>query len=117
MYVAVGSASNVAEQMGPPPRDFVAFKQDHSPGSAWGREEWRANVLTYDPEGRNKEVYASGIRNCSGLAVQSGTGVVYCASNERDMAGLGIISAIMRTPDPAAEGGRISPAKLHLLMF
>ncbi|MBV8121711.1 MAG: PQQ-dependent sugar dehydrogenase, partial [Alphaproteobacteria bacterium] len=87
MYVAVGSASNVAEQMGPPPADFAAFEKAHSPGSAWDREEWRANVLTYDPEGKNKKVFASGVRNCSGLAVQPGTGVVYCATNERDLLG------------------------------
>jgi glucose/arabinose dehydrogenase len=87
MYVAVGSASNVAEQMGPPPADFAAFEKGHSPGSAWDREEWRANVLTYTPDGKDKKVFASGIRNCSGLAVQPGTGVVYCATNERDLLG------------------------------
>jgi glucose/arabinose dehydrogenase len=87
MYVAVGSASNVAEQMGPWPADFAAFVKSHSPGSAWDREEWRANVLTYDPDGKNKKVLASGVRNCSGLAVQPGTGVVYCATNERDLLG------------------------------
>jgi glucose/arabinose dehydrogenase len=87
MYVAVGSASNVAERMGPRPADFAEFERRHSPGSAWDREEWRANVLTYDPDGRNKEVFASGVRNCSGLAVQPGTGVVYCATNERDLLG------------------------------
>ena len=87
MYVAVGSASNVAELMGPRPADFAAFEKSHSPGSAWDREEWRANVLTYDPDGKNKRVFASGIRNCSGLAVQPGTGVVYCATNERDLLG------------------------------
>jgi glucose/arabinose dehydrogenase len=87
MYVAVGSASNVAEQMGPRPADFAAFEKSHSPGSAWDREEWRANVLTYDPDGKNKKVFASGVRNCSGLAVQPGTGVVYCATNERDLLG------------------------------
>jgi glucose/arabinose dehydrogenase len=87
MYVAVGSASNVAEQMGPPPADFAAFEKTHSPGSAWDREEWRANVLTYDPDGKNKKVFASGVRNCSGLAVQPGTGVVHCATNERDLLG------------------------------
>lgn len=43
MYVAVGSASNVAEQMGPRPADFAAFENSHAPGSAWDREEWRAN--------------------------------------------------------------------------
>jgi glucose/arabinose dehydrogenase len=87
MYVAVGSASNVAELMGPRPADFAAYQKSHSPGSAWGREEWRANVLAYDPDGKNKRVYASGIRNCSGLTVQPGTGVVYCATNERDLLG------------------------------
>jgi glucose/arabinose dehydrogenase len=87
MYVAVGSASNVAEQMGPPPADLAAFEKSHSPGSAWDREEWRANVLTYDPDGKNKKVFASGVRNCSGLTVQPGTGVVYCATNERDLLG------------------------------
>ena len=87
MYVAVGSASNAAEQMGPPPADLSAFERRHSIGSAWDDEEWRANVLTYDPEGRHKRVFASGIRNCSGLAVQPDTGVVYCAANERDLLG------------------------------
>jgi len=87
MYVAVGSASNVAEQMGPRPADFAAFEKTHSPGSAWDREEWRANVLTYDPDGKNKQVFASSVRNCSGLTVQPGTGVVYCATNERDLLG------------------------------
>jgi glucose/arabinose dehydrogenase len=87
MYVAVGSASNVAEQMGPRPADFAAFEKTHSPGSAWDREEWRANVLTYDPDGKNKQVFASGVRNCSGLTLQPGTGVVYCATNERDLLG------------------------------
>ena len=71
----------------PRPADFAAFEKTHSPGSAWDREEWRANVLTYDPDGKNKQVFASGVRNCSGLALQPGTGVVYCATNERDLLG------------------------------
>jgi glucose/arabinose dehydrogenase len=87
LYVAVGSASNVAEQMGPRPADFTAFEKAHSFGSAWDREEWRANVLAYDPDGKNKRVFASGLRNCSGLTVQPGTGVLYCATNERDLMG------------------------------
>src|SRR5271167_2568733 len=37
MYVAVGSASNVAEQMGARPADFAAFEKSHSFGSAWDR--------------------------------------------------------------------------------
>jgi glucose/arabinose dehydrogenase len=86
MYVAVGSSGNVAQDMGPKP-ELVTYQNSHGLGSAWDREEWRANVLAYDPDGKNKRVYASGIRNCSGLAVQPGTGTVYCATNERDLLG------------------------------
>jgi len=65
-----------------------AYEKTHSLGSAWGpKEEWRSNVLTYTPEGKDKKVYAAGIRNCSGLTVQPGTGVVFCATNERDLLG------------------------------
>ena len=56
-------------------------------GSAWDREKWRANVLAFDPDGKNKRVYATGIRNCSGLAVQPGAGTVFCATNERNLLG------------------------------
>jgi glucose/arabinose dehydrogenase len=86
MYVAVGSSGNVAQDMGPKP-DLVSYQASHSLGSAWDKEEWRANVLTYDPDGKNKRVYAAGLRNCSGLAVQPGTGTVFCATNERDLLG------------------------------
>ncbi|MBV9971150.1 MAG: PQQ-dependent sugar dehydrogenase, partial [Xanthobacteraceae bacterium] len=86
MYVAVGSSGNVAQDMGPKP-DLAAFEKSHALGSTWGRDEWRADVLAYDPDGKNKRVYATGIRNCSGLAVRPGSGTVYCATNERDLLG------------------------------
>ena len=86
MYVAVGSSSNVAIDMGDK-SDIPKWEKEHNLGSAWDKEEWRANVLTYTPEGRDKKVYASGIRNCSGLTVQPGTGTVFCATNERDLLG------------------------------
>ena len=44
-------------------------------------------MLAFDPDGRHERVYATGIRNCSGLAVQPATGALWCAVNERD--GLG----------------------------
>jgi glucose/arabinose dehydrogenase len=87
MYVAVGSQSNIAADMGKPPADLAAFQKSHAPGAAWDRNEWRADVLTYTPEGKNKAIYADGIRNCSGLTIQPGTGVVWCATNERDLLG------------------------------
>ena len=72
--------------MGPKP-ELVSYQSSHALGSAWDKEEWRANVLAYDPDGKNKRIYATGIRNCSGLAVQPGTGTVFCATNERDLLG------------------------------
>jgi glucose/arabinose dehydrogenase len=67
MFVSVGSASNVAESD--------------------SDERDRADVLVFDPEGRDRHVFASGIRNCVGLAVHASTGDLWCSTNERD--GLG----------------------------
>jgi len=64
MFVSVGSASNVSDQ----------------------GEENRAEVREYDPEGHGGRPFATGIRNCVGLAMQ-GDGTLWCAVNERD--GLG----------------------------
>jgi glucose/arabinose dehydrogenase len=44
-------------------------------------------VLAFDPEGRGRKTFATGIRNCVGLAVHPQTGDVWCSTNERD--GLG----------------------------
>jgi glucose/arabinose dehydrogenase len=86
MYVSIGSGSNVAEDL-PPQPDLAAWQKTHGLGAAWGREEWRADVLAFDPDGKNRRPYATGIRNCSGLAVQPGTGTLFCAANERDLLG------------------------------
>jgi glucose/arabinose dehydrogenase/cytochrome c5 len=69
MFVAVGSHSNV---------DDV----DTTPA-----EKNRANVLVYNPDGSDMHVYASGIRNPVGLAVDPESGELWCSTNERD--GLG----------------------------
>ena len=50
-------------------------------------EKDRADVLEFEPDGSAKRVYASGIRNCVGLAIQPKTGALWCSVNERD--GLG----------------------------
>ena len=47
----------------------------------------RADVLVFSPKGEGRRVYASGIRNCVGMAVNSTTGDLWCSTNERD--GLG----------------------------
>ncbi len=87
LYVAVGSASNVAENMGRQTADVSQWEKTHGLGAGWGSEEWRASVLAYDPDGKNRRSFANGIRNCAGLAVQPGSGALFCATNERDNLG------------------------------
>jgi len=84
LFVSVGSGSNVDEGV---PRADQASIAEAPVGASFGDEQRRADVLAFDPDGKNERVYATGIRNCSGLAVQPGTGALWCAVNERD--GLG----------------------------
>jgi len=85
MFVSVGSGSNVAEGMPKnPPEGWVA---EHPLGAAWGNEAGRADVLVFDPQGQGRRIFAAGIRNCVGLAIEPKTGDVWCSTNERD--GLG----------------------------
>ena len=69
MYVSVGSASNIDD-----PDTTVTEKR-------------RADILAFDPEGGGQRVFASGIRNPVGIAIQPQTGTLWCSVNERD--GLG----------------------------
>ncbi len=89
MFISVGSASNVAEGMSAKtPEEIAQWEAGHGLGSAWDGETHRANVLVTDPEGKAPlAVYASGIRNPVGLAVQPATGQLWTSTNERD--GLG----------------------------
>jgi glucose/arabinose dehydrogenase len=81
MLVSVGSASNAAEGMESSPAGQRAL------GASSGYETNRAAVLAFDPDGKNPQIFATGIRNCVGLAVHPTSGDVYCSTNERD--GLG----------------------------
>ncbi|MBE7210717.1 MAG: PQQ-dependent sugar dehydrogenase [Gluconacetobacter diazotrophicus] len=69
MLVSVGSGSN-------------ADNPDDHP-----REFHRADVLEFTPDGRFEKVYASGLRNCVGEAVEPNTGTLWCSTNERDALG------------------------------
>lgn len=87
LFVAVGSASNVAQGLTPlSAEELTSFEAEHGLGATWGVETNRAAVLAFDPEGGNGRIFATGIRNCSGLAVDP-AGALWCATNERD--GLG----------------------------
>ena len=69
MLVSVGSGSNVDDA-------------DTHP-----KEFHRADVLEYTPDGKFVEVYAHGIRNCVGEAINPTTGQLWCSTNERDNLG------------------------------
>jgi glucose/arabinose dehydrogenase len=69
MLVSVGSGSNV-DDMDTHPNEFH-----------------RADVLEFTPEGKFEKVYASGIRNCVGEAINPVTGMLWCSTNERDNLG------------------------------
>jgi hypothetical protein len=88
MYVSVGSGSNVAEDMeklsGAALQDW---QSSHPLGATWGRETDRADVLAFDPQGKHVGVFATGIRNCVGMAIDPSNGTLWCSTNERD--GLG----------------------------
>jgi hypothetical protein len=89
MFVAVGSLSNVAQDMPTKtPAEVRAWEAEHGLGAAWGDETNRADVLVFDV-GSNApgKPYATGIRNCVGLTIQPGTGDLWCTVNERDALG------------------------------
>ena len=65
MYVAVGSQSN----------------------NNAGEDCRRAAILEFNPDGSGYRVYASGIRNPVGLALQPGSDIIWTAMNERDNLG------------------------------
>jgi len=69
LLVSVGSGSNVDDA-------------DTHP-----REFHRADILAYTPDGKFVEVYANGLRNCVGEAINPITGSLWCSTNERDNLG------------------------------
>jgi glucose/arabinose dehydrogenase len=96
--VGVGSGSNVALDMFPEPhltmhpeprnvdglRGWAKLKPL---GATWDTEELRADVLSFDPDGKNMKIVATGLRNCQALTLQPATGQLWCAVNERDELG------------------------------
>ncbi len=73
MLVSVGSHSNVDDP-------------DTTPA-----EFHRADVLEFTPEGKFEKIYAYGIRNCVGEAIQPATGELWCSVNERDALGNNLV--------------------------
>ncbi len=71
MFVSVGSHSNDADGL------------SHYLKS----EEHRADVLEFNPDGSGFRIFAGGLRNCVGMAINPTVGDLWCSTNERD--GLG----------------------------
>jgi glucose/arabinose dehydrogenase len=69
MFVSVGSAANVDDA-------------DTTPA-----EKDRADILEFNPDGSGMRIYAYGIRNAVGLAIDAKTGELWCSVNERDALG------------------------------
>jgi glucose/arabinose dehydrogenase len=66
------------------PAELQAWESSHPLGAAWGDETDRADVLTFDPQGKRLDVFATGIRNCVGMAIDPSSGTLWCSTNERD---------------------------------
>ena len=86
IFYAIGSGSNVALDMFPMPLNmpFEEFKRTQPLGAAWDTEEKRGTVMAYNPDGTNERIFATGLRNCSGMTLQPATGQLWCVVNERD---------------------------------
>jgi glucose/arabinose dehydrogenase len=65
LYISVGSSGNIDIE----------------------KDQRRAAILVCDPDGKNARIFASGLRNSVGLAVEPVTGAVWAAVNERDELG------------------------------
>lgn len=88
LFVAVGSRSNVADGHARPSAAEVAdLEARNGVGASDGPELERADVLAFDPDGTNRRVYATGLRNCSGLRLRPDSDELWCVVNERDMLG------------------------------
>jgi glucose/arabinose dehydrogenase len=90
LLLSVGSGSNAALDMFPEPLikgGLQAWIKSQPLGAAWDTEERRADVLSYDPDGKNEKIVATGLRNCAGITIQPATGLPWCVVNERDELG------------------------------
>jgi glucose/arabinose dehydrogenase len=76
LYVTVGSSSNIAE-------------------NGIEAERYRANILQVYPEAKTFRVFAAGLRNPNGLAIEPKSGELWVTVNERDMLGSDLVPDYM----------------------
>ena len=88
MFLSIGSATNIADGMPPaPPEPIAQWEAKQGVGSAWGGELDHALVIAFDPDGKNKRTFATGLRNCVGMYLHPRSGDLICSVNERDLLG------------------------------
>lgn len=93
LFIGVGSATNVADE-------FIVDNHIKKSLTAQNKnsrlilnnpveelEKDRATVIALSPDGKHREVYATGIRNCAALTLNPNGHDVWCAVNERDLLG------------------------------
>lgn len=103
LFVSIGSASNVAGAMPEKNEEEIkAHEETHGVGAAWGDEEDRAVVRVFNADGSELRNFATGLRNCSGMTIQPGTGTLWCTGNERDHIGPNLVPDYLTT---VREGG------------
>ena len=83
LYVAIGSNSNVAE-------------------NGIAAEEGRAAIWEVDPSTGRHRIFASGLRNPVGLALEPETGVLWTTVNERDELGSDLVPDYMTAVEDGA---------------
>jgi glucose/arabinose dehydrogenase len=84
LYVSVGSHSN----------------NDDTDGNSVEAE--RADILEFDPDGKNRRIFAWGIRNAVGIAVHPRSGELWASVNERDRLGDHLVPDYITHVEPGA---------------
>ncbi len=103
MFVSVGSSTDAGEGMAvKSPAEAHAWDRANALGAAWGEETARADILQFDPDGSHRKIFATGLRNCVGMAIHPATGDLWCSVNERDSAKDEVIGDFITRVKPAS---------------
>lgn len=96
IFLAVASGTNVAGGMPDKTAEEIkTHEKAHGVGAAWGEELDRGVVRVFDPAGKSIRNYATGLRNCSGLAIQAKENQLWCVVIERDHLGPNLVPDMM----------------------